>query len=84
MANSGPSVNIMFCMRLMKEAHKLVKKHFPAIKVRSAAWTYHLGRGHWEFHGPERFYWHGSADNGWEARYKGWMAYLQHKGIEPS
>jgi hypothetical protein len=75
-------MDVAFCLALLKEAHKLVKKHFPKVNLRKDAWTYHFHKDNWEFHGPEKFYWHGSAANGWDARYKGWMAYLKHKGIE--
>ena len=39
------------------------------------AWVYKVGTDHWEFHFG-MFYWHGSADNGCEARAKGWRAWL--------
>lgn len=41
------------------------------------AWVWHAGRDSWEFHGPDRFYWHGRAGNAYEARYKGWCAWLK-------
>jgi hypothetical protein len=41
------------------------------------AWTTNVGRDHWEFHGPENFYWHGRADNANDARAKGWNAWLK-------
>lgn len=44
------------------------------------AWVWHAGRDHWEFHGPDEFYWHGRADNAYEARYKGWSAWLEKQG----
>lgn len=46
------------------------------------AWVWSAGRDHWEFHGPGEFYWHGSAGNAYEARYKGWVAFLASKGID--
>jgi len=39
------------------------------------AWVYKVGADHWEFHFG-KFYWRGSADNGYEARAKGWAAWL--------
>jgi hypothetical protein len=41
-------------------------------------WVWCAGRDHWEFHGPNEFYWHGSAGNAYEARYKGWSSYLEN------
>lgn len=39
------------------------------------AWVYQTDGRRWEFHyGP--FYWHGRADNAYEARAKGWEAWL--------
>jgi len=76
-------IDIVFSRTLLAEAHKLVKKHFPQQKLyASGVYTYHFMRDHWEFHGPEGFYWHGSASNAYEARYNGWMAFLKHKGLE--
>jgi hypothetical protein len=74
-------INIAFCRSMLSEAHNLVKLHFPDMHLRRDAWTYHFHRDHWEFHGPENFYWHGSAGNAFDARYKGWMAWLRSKGI---
>lgn len=44
---------------------------------RKAAWVYHFGRQDWEFHGPDEFYWHGHADNAYDARAKGWQAWWE-------
>lgn len=73
-------VNNMFSCSLLREATALVRKHFPDTKIRDA-WTYHFHSGHWEFHGPDGFYWHGNAENAYDARYHGWMAWLKTKGI---
>lgn len=77
------NIDIEFCRHLLRGAHKLVKEHFPSVRLRDA-WVWHAGRNHWEFHyaqgGP--FYWHGSAGNAYEARYKGWMAWLDKNGIK--
>jgi hypothetical protein len=75
------SIDAAFCRMLLQEGHALVKLHFPEINLRNDAWVWHAGRGHWEFHGPDKYYWHGRAYNAYEARYKGWMAWLQSKGI---
>ena len=60
----------------------------PAVKAQGKrpmkdAWVYHFGRGQWEFHGPDKFYWYGRAANAYEARYKGWVAWLCKQGVEP-
>jgi hypothetical protein len=34
-----------------------------------------------EFHGPRGFYWTGMASSSYEARFKGWHAYLESKGL---
>jgi hypothetical protein len=41
------------------------------------AWVWHDGHRHWEFHGPNKFYWYGRADNAYDARFKGWSAFLE-------
>ena len=74
------NINVTFTRMLLSQAHELVKLHFPKTNLRSA-WVYHYNRDHWEFHGPDEFYWHGSAGTAYEARYKGWMAWLAKKGI---
>lgn len=73
-------INIDFCRAMLREVQKDVKTHAPAVKLRDA-WVYNTGRDHWEFHGPDEFYWHGSASNAYEARYKGWCGWLRHKGV---
>lgn len=77
------SIDTAFCQTLLKEAHKAVKAFDDRINLRSSDfWVYDLGRDHWEFHGPDEFYWHGSAGNAYDARYHGWMAWLRSKGVE--
>jgi hypothetical protein len=46
------------------------------------AWVYKVGRDHWEFRFG-KFYWHGSANNGHEARAKGWCAWLAAQELRP-
>lgn len=77
-----PTPDIEFSRKLLIEAHDLVRKHFPQIKmVHTVGWTYKHSKRGWEWHGPDQFYWHGKADNGYHARYLGWMAWLKHKGV---
>jgi hypothetical protein len=75
-----PSIDVAFTRALLAEAHKLVKQHFPDTNLKQA-WVYKYNRDHWEFHGPDGFYWHGSAGTAYDARYKGWMSWLRHNGI---
>jgi hypothetical protein len=74
-------IDTAFSRALLAEAHKAVKAAFPAIDLRKAAWVWCAGRDGWEFHGPERFYWNGRAGNAFDARYKGWLAWLRFKGV---
>jgi len=70
-------IDVTFCRGLLSEAHKAVKEKHPETNLRTAAWVYGYGRDRWEFHGPDGFYWHGHAGNAYDARYKGWMAWLE-------
>lgn len=74
------AIETSFTRALLKQGHAEVKKHFPELNLIKAAWVWHFSRDHWEFHGPNDFYWHGSAGDAYDARYKGWMAYLRSKG----
>jgi hypothetical protein len=73
-------INISFSRALLAQVLPAVRMagHKPV----KDAWVWSVGRGHWEFHGPAGYYWHGSADNAYEARYKGWVAFLASKGID--
>lgn len=74
-------INITFCRSLLSGIMPDVQKH-TTVSERKNSWTYQFNRDHWEFHGPNKFYWHGSADNAYDARYKGWSAYLRTLGVE--
>jgi hypothetical protein len=74
-------INTTFCRTLLAGAHADVKKHFPHINLRTA-WVYKTDRQSWEFHGPDDFYWYGHADNAYDARAKGWWAWLRKMGVE--
>jgi hypothetical protein len=75
------NMDIAFCRLMLQETHVLVKRHFPEINLRKDAWVWCAGRNHWEFHGPSKYYWHGNASNAYQARYKGWLAWLESKGV---
>ena len=71
----------VFCRLLLKETMTEVRKHTTA-EQRKKAWTYKYDafRDHCEFHGPDGFYWHGTACCLWEARANGWQTWLESKG----
>jgi hypothetical protein len=70
------NIDVIFCRRLLSNMQceptfrRLGKKLF------KDAWVWNAGRDHWEFHGPDDFYWHGRASNAYDARYQGWSAWL--------
>lgn len=73
-------IDVLFGRALLAQAIPLVRK--AGKRVNKDAWVWHFQRDHWEFHGPDEFYWHGSAGNAYEARYKGWMSWLKFKDVE--
>jgi hypothetical protein len=75
-------INILFCRRLLVLTHEDVKKFYPAINLKTAAWVWCGTRDYWEFHGPDKYIWYGVADNAYDARAKGWGAWLRSKGVE--
>jgi hypothetical protein len=59
-----------------------VRKHVEGVRLTEAwVWCASRRRGHWEFHFRD-FYWHGKADGAYDARYRGWAAYLESLGVE--
>lgn len=71
-------IDVIFCRHLLSLVHKDVKAAFPSIHLKKDAWVWSTGfRDHWEFHGPNDFYWHGNAANAYDARAKGWNSYLR-------
>jgi hypothetical protein len=77
-AGSMSCINISFCRALLSAVHRDVKAFAPEINLQKDAWVWCAGRDHWEFHGPKNdFYWHGGADNAYDARAKGWSAWLR-------
>ena len=79
-SNRPIDANLQFCRTLLKVVLKEVDPLTSGAE-RKAAWVYDLGMGHWEFHGPkniagDEFYWHGSADNAYDARATGWQKWL--------
>lgn len=72
-------INVSFTQSMLRQIIPDVRKHVTGVRLRDA-WVWNAGRDHWEFH-YKSFYWHGNADNAYEARYKGWSAYLRSLGI---
>jgi hypothetical protein len=76
------SMNTDFCRAYLKNMMEEVRKHISSKDIK-AAWVWKDSNGRcWEFHGPDGFYWYGSASNAYEARANGWSAYLRKLGIE--
>jgi hypothetical protein len=65
---------------LLKVIMEDVREHVKPEDIK-AAWPFKVGKGHFEFHGSQKFYWHGSAADLWEARANGWAAYLRKLNI---
>lgn len=73
-------IDTMFGRTLLAQVVPAVRAN--GYKPVKDAWVWNAGRDHWEFHGPGEYYWHGNASNAYEARYKGWVAFLASKGID--
>ena len=61
---------------------KDVRKHTDA-QQRKNAWAHKdsASRNSWEFHGPDGFYWYGSAANANDAKMSGWECWLRQSGF---
>jgi hypothetical protein len=82
------SVYTDFERSLYAEVVMDVRKWKPTVNLRDA-YVMKVGKDHWEFRYLERpdrsnnytkqgeFYWHGSASGAFEARAKGWSAWLE-------
>ena len=75
-------IDSQFSRVMLGGVTRVVKRHFPDIHLFKEASVYHFHRDSWEFHGPDKFYWHGRAGNAHDARTKGWTAWLKTKGID--
>lgn len=77
------ALDVAFCRHLLASIHKDVKAARPNVNLRKDAWVAGpMFRDHYEFHGPGDFFWDGRAANAYEARYKGWAAWLRKQGVE--
>ena len=70
--------NHRFC-RLLLHGTMCAVRTATTTQQRKDAWTYRfsLGFDSFEFHGPDDFYWHGSACCKWHARSIGWEAWMR-------
>lgn len=66
---------ISFSRLLLSAVMREVSKATSADE-RKAARVRRFHGSSWEFWGPKDFYWHGRADNAYEARANGWQAWL--------
>ena len=57
-----------------------VIRHDAAVRIKDA-WVWRAGKDHYEFHFGS-FYWHGRADNAYDARSRGWAAWLAQAGVD--
>lgn len=76
-------MNVSFCRLLLSALVEEFRAEFPHIRVTKHAWVINAGfRDHWEFHAESpagEYYWHGHADNAYDARYKGWIAWRERE-----
>lgn len=68
-------ISITMCRQILAEMHAYLRK-IGIKKPMRAAWVHH-SFNQWEFHGPDGFYWNGRAHNAYDARLKGWKAWLR-------
>lgn len=69
------SIDTAFTRMLLGQITPAVRE--AGYRVMKDGWVYHFHGDHWEFHGPQEFYWHGNAGTAYDARYKGWSAWLE-------
>ena len=75
-------INVAFSRALLRVGTTVMKKHFPHMHVMRDAWVWSAGDGNWKFNGPDKFQWHGRAGNAYDARYKGWVAWMEKQGVK--
>ncbi len=70
-----------FTRALLTTVHAEVRARFPSIRPMRDAWV-HQSFNQWEFHGPDGFYAHFRAEDGYHARAEGWEQWLEEQGNE--
>jgi len=69
-----------FCRANLAGTMENVRKN-TTTKQRKTTWAYKYDPGQMvEFHGPDNFYWYGRGCCRWDARAKGWGAWLESRG----
>lgn len=76
------NINTVFCRGLLRLVMVDVKERTTP-KQRKDAWVYRVDSSTWEFHGPDKYYWYGSADNAYDARAQGWSHWLEDEHPAP-
>jgi hypothetical protein len=75
-------IDSKFSREELKRVHQDVRSYQPWRRVRlKDAWVWNGGNDLWAFHYGE-FYWWGRASNAYDARAKGWCAWLTQKGAK--
>ena len=74
------SIDIAISREVLRLTIADVRQAHPDIKLREA-WVWQAGEDHWEFH-YDGYFWHGSADNAYDARAKGWDHWLRRDAKE--
>lgn len=68
-----------FCRLMLAQVIPWVNKvTTPAVRKTTWAWEFSRYK-HYEWHGPDSFYWQGGACCKYMARYEGWSAWLRVK-----
>lgn len=70
-----------FCLTLKTCLMVEVRDH-TTVAERKAAWTWMSScfKNSGDFHGPNKFYWHGQGCCKWMLAYYGWSAWLKAEG----
>lgn len=74
------NLDIVISRNLLNQIKMVVRAQ--GYRMMRDAWVSSSFPDQWEFHGPEGYFWHGTATNAYEARYDGWCAWLKSKGVE--
>lgn len=67
-------INVAFSRHLLSIVLRDLAK-VTSVAERKDAYVYDSYGDNWEFHGPDNFYWHGIADNAYDAKVNGWQAW---------
>ncbi len=92
------NLNVVYGRTVLADILPDVRKHIPGVRLKDAwvwhagrdHWEFHytdsvgasVKPNGTPIHGQPTFYWHGRASGAYEARAKGWAAYLERLGVE--